>query len=1234
MRIEKIRLKNLNSLYGEWEIDLTDGAYVSDGLFAITGPTGSGKTTILDAVCLALYGRTPRLGKITTSDSEIMSRRAGDCKAEVIFRTQAGRFLSQWSQKRARGKIDGNLQEPSHSLSSLEEGDKGGRILANKLSLVPARIQEATGLDFCQFTRSTLLAQGAFAAFLEAGPNDRSPILEQLTGTGIYTQISKKAHERWSQEKKTLADMAGSLASLRVMEPDEELAAREELGRLSALIDGLDKELEEKRRFLDWRETMESLETELAGLRARGEEVDREVREFGPRQGRLDLALRVMELAGDHSALSVQRQEREQNGAALEQARSRLPSLEAEAGKAKEGLDAGLDRAARARKAIDELAPVATKVRELDLQLREGQARKEKAEQGHGRLSEGARKMELALGRLTGKIDGLSLEDGQVAARLAAGIVDEALAGRLPALEEKIRATGAASDNLKAQKDEANGLREAVAAQEGRIAALDGECRDLGQRLAQARTRRDDLGQEIDGLLQGRLLSDWGEDRENLTARAGVFKEGLGLLATWRKAQDEMEVARASRAQKLEACLAARDELAQAERAALDAENQALGLEEALGRQKAVEDLAGLREGLVPGTPCPLCGSLDHPFRSEAPATGTLSENTLAKARKGAKAAAKKAESQRIALAKLERDQEQLDGQLDRLSAELPAISGDIKGLLVPQWPFVPGDGAPFPESAVPLEQKLREALGLTEADKDRIKGLVARIESLNGEKAKAAKKAEDLADQAAASQSAKDGLTHRKVSDEKLLKRLESETQAAERELGQAREQILSEFASFGLREQEPKIALQKLRSRQTAREADKTRKEGLARELAALQASREAQEENLRQTRLDLGKTQDEIDGMRADLENLGRQRRDIFGGKDPGAEESRLAEAMREAEREVEFFRGHQAEKGLALDLGRQSATQLAEALAKRDEALAGREAAFAQRLAGFGLAGEEEYLGAALSENERRLLAQEAQKLKEQQADIFTRSREKSRDLEARRSQALTSETAPELKASLDDLAGKRPGLRDEYSLTKGRLAENDRIKERFLSGQKELEEARQKAQVWEGLAKLIGSSDGKALRNYVQNLTFDALISLSNQQLRRMSDRYVLFHDRERALQTMVIDGYQASEVRPTKNLSGGESFIVSLALALGLSMMAGEKVRVDSLFLDEGFGTLDEEALDMALDTLSALRQDGKMIGLISHIPALTERIGARIEVTPVSTGHSAISGPGCRRLG
>ncbi|MCK4269563.1 MAG: hypothetical protein KAW93_03705, partial [Methanogenium sp.] len=117
------------------------------------------------------------------------------------------------------------------------------------------------------------------------------------------------------------------------------------------------------------------------------------------------------------------------------------------------------------------------------------------------------------------------------------------------------------------------------------------------------------------------------------------------------------------------------------------------------------------------------------------------------------------------------------------------------------------------------------------------------------------------------------------------------------------------------------------------------------------------------------------------------------------------------------------------------------------------------------------------------------------------------------------------------------------------------------------------------------------------------------------------------------LELDIIDNYQAGELRSTKNLSGGESFIVSLALALGLSDMSGSKVRVDSLFLDEGFGTLDENALDIALDTLSGLQHEGKTIGVISHVPALKERISTRIKVQRRSGGRSIIKGPGCSLL-
>jgi exonuclease SbcC len=124
MKIQQVRFKNLNSLAGEWVIDLTDPAFIADGIFAITGPTGAGKSTILDAICLALYGRTPRLNSVSKNGNEIMSRQTGDCFAEVTFETQAGRFRCHWSQQRARNKIDGALQAPKHEIA-LADADDG-----------------------------------------------------------------------------------------------------------------------------------------------------------------------------------------------------------------------------------------------------------------------------------------------------------------------------------------------------------------------------------------------------------------------------------------------------------------------------------------------------------------------------------------------------------------------------------------------------------------------------------------------------------------------------------------------------------------------------------------------------------------------------------------------------------------------------------------------------------------------------------------------------------------------------------------------------------------------------------------------------------------------------------------------------------------------------------------------------------------------------------------------------
>lgn len=176
-------------------------------------------------------------------------------------------------------------------------------------------------------------------------------------------------------------------------------------------------------------------------------------------------------------------------------------------------------------------------------------------------------------------------------------------------------------------------------------------------------------------------------------------------------------------------------------------------------------------------------------------------------------------------------------------------------------------------------------------------------------------------------------------------------------------------------------------------------------------------------------------------------------------------------------------------------------------------------------------------------------------------------------------------------------------------------------------QKEKEKQEAICSKWGNINELIGSADGKKYRNFAQALTFEHLIGLSNKQLQKMSDRYILKRtgDIDNPFELSVIDIFQNSVERTVNNLSGGEKFILSLSLALGLSNMASKNMRIDTMFIDEGFGTLDSGYLDVALNVLSNLQSEGKIIGVISHLTELKERITTHIEIVQSGNGYSKI---------
>jgi len=324
MRILELRFKNLNSLYGKWAIDFTTPEYIFDEIFVITGPTGAGKSTILDAICLALYGRTPRLKSITKASNEIMSRQTGECFAEVTFETKGKAFRAHWGQHKARKKSDGNLIDSRHEISDA----KTGQIIESKKRDVAARIENETGMDFDRFTRSMLLAQGGFAAFLAAGPDQRAPILEQITGTGIYSEISKSVHERKSGELNKLELLQAQTDGIVFLSDEDEAALGKELVTKQEIEKNVSIKNETYEKSILWLTGIDALKNELAEIDKESEALSNDLVAFEPDRATLHNALKAVELESDYATISSKRHQQTEDLTTLADSQTLVPHQE------------------------------------------------------------------------------------------------------------------------------------------------------------------------------------------------------------------------------------------------------------------------------------------------------------------------------------------------------------------------------------------------------------------------------------------------------------------------------------------------------------------------------------------------------------------------------------------------------------------------------------------------------------------------------------------------------------------------------------------------------------------------------------------------------------------------------------------------------------------------------------------------------------------------------------------
>jgi exonuclease SbcC len=1217
MIIRKLRFANLNSLQGEWEIDFSRPEYLSDGLFAITGPTGSGKSTILDAICLALYGQTPRLGRITKSSNEIMSRHAGDCFAEVTFATATGIYRCHWSQHRSRRRRGGELQAQKHEISDAVSN----KVIQTKLNDTLQEVEARTGMDFDRFTRSMMLAQGAFAKFLLADADQRAPVLEQITGTEIYSVISKRVHERRRDEQSRLDRLQLECEGIRLL-------GEEELKTLEAERAGcLDREkelnagVERDSAALHWLQEIARLEEDLAAIGREAEALNAEREAFRADAERFRLARNAAAVEPLHAVLKLKREQLRRDSEELAVKETARPEADRQRQEAEERHEAVGKDLALAQETAATTKPLIASARQLDAAIdgrqQEAERRRresEALEERRGRLDAERAVVSASVESARNKLQHLRVWQDKHG-------VDASLVSAMSGIRHAFEELRPATEKTRSAASHIESVRQAIERLLSESAAIELEAKASQAAFCEAHRALDERKSSFTSQLGGLTLKALRNDLDLLRDRrrlleeiVALYKSGKELLPKITELDagiEALELRQTDAARKLEY---ARALLAHAEREA--------AAQDKLARlADRVRSLEEERRRLTDGQPCPLCGSEHHPYADE----GILPESdeaALDAAKRAVQEHSRSIMELEISVAECRTEIGQMQQRRDDLAAMRESSGRQCLALL---------EKAGIQPPAREAEPVVLEALTESRRKVDELAGRIEQLDSFEQRIHDDEARLQQLGEAARADERRLELAAERQRLNRLDLARFEREHEAAQRELDARRQLLLSLVEPYGimLDSEIAESLIAGLEKRRDAWRSEEERGRSLEHELQTGETSHRNLVEQIAALDSDLASRREEVEVALAGVEVSKKERLKLFGEKSPDAEEARL-ESLAQA------LRDQLAGTVDVLSATRQSLavldTSIGElqrgVLAEREE-LERREAELSAALQGKGFPDEAAFIAALLPEAERERIDNVATALEIRKRDIDLKRSDREARLCDELERSLTAFSGDELAVRIDTFQEELRELHGRIGAIASQLEAHHQAADEHRSKMQVIEAQKAECRRWDMLHDLIGSVDGKKFRNFAQGITFEIMIAHANRQLVRMTDRYVLLHDPAGPLEISVIDQWQAGEVRSARNLSGGESFIVSLALALGLSQMSSRNVRVDSLFLDEGFGTLDEEALETALKTLGSLQQAGKLVGVISHIPALRDRISTHIRVTPLTGGRSAIEGPG-----
>ncbi|NHA03459.1 hypothetical protein G7092_06630 [Mucilaginibacter sp. HC2] len=1208
MKILGVKFLNLNSLTGSHEIRFDVAPINESGLFAITGPTGSGKTTILDAITLALYAKVHRHDK----EEETMSRHTGESFAEVEFEVNNKAYRSKWSRKRSRLNANGNLQPEKMELSEVETGlFIGGHTPTSTKN----KIVELCGLDYNQFLRSVILCQGDFTKFLKSSESERSELLEKITDTIIYADLSRYVYNRQKTERELLDSLIDKLDDTTILTDDELQSHKVHLNELDKSEKAEKKAQSAIRAQLDWLVSLEKLrlavEDRRRQLSAAQDRYSENTNEF-ERLNQHDLAVTFRPQLVEMDTVG---QQLEDIDARLTELILALPAFESASKEALSQLNNAAEILQVSESTYQVQFPLFEKVMHLDTAI---QHSKSQVDQLQVMFDDAALKVSKLVDDKEAARAGAEQAQAK-SERLINWLAEHDQDKNLEPTIALIKQHRLQLRNLEQQTNltltQKNEVQKTLLSTENEVYENSLRIGVLNDRLNEKADLIVKITRSVEDALGGKTIDQITKELVNLPAEVKTYEQLYAISLRYDKALNE-KASLASVVAKLEKEIGTQNtafnDITEQQKSAVEHLNDLNAL---VILQQRIVNYEKDRGELIAGDPCPLCGSLDHPYAAEQPGRElNATEQKFNEQDQLVKRLSAKSHEQSLLINGLNTTLNEKRNQYEILDVTLSDLKNEFGQVSGNKGDFTIISSSSINEAMTSKNQVLRALI----KQMDHVQKLSKDLQIARDEWAS---EGQDLK----AAQNNTSVIAERVKAAIEKVNDLEMAIDSQQITRDETIKAIKALLEPLGISLEDAQYD-QLLINRAAAYVSSLREKQSCEVTLSGLLAEIQNIDKTLIIRKKELDSAMIKLQAEKSHWSNQRKERQDLFGERNPVMERNSLQDLIDRQRKQKDLMQeNYQTKKQqfeqtadrITQETQRQLSvsTQFVALRRKLSQALIKKEIADVETLRSLFMIEE---------------FAAEIRNLKKELESTITSLQESidrgENEIKTENAKQLTTESIEVLNEAIGVSDSLLAQLNQEIGKLKQILADDIVTRQKYAAITIQIEKQTKEFARWSSLNNLIGSADGRKFSRFAQGLTLTRLTDLANLHLQKLTSRYTIRKSELADLELLIVDGYQADVERPMNSLSGGESFLVSLALALGLSDLASHKVQINSLFIDEGFGTLDPETLDIAIGALESLQAKGKSIGVISHVEALKERIGTQIRVSPQPGGVSRIS--------